>query len=124
MKTLLAAPVLCQGEAVGRVYLADRKDERPFSEEDEVLAAAFANFLSLIVAHHREVVRRQQAEEMLRQRQKLEAIGHLAGGVAHDFNNILTVIFGHCEMLASRFRGDRAVQREIEEKSKVAERRA
>jgi signal transduction histidine kinase/CheY-like chemotaxis protein len=124
MKTLLAVPVLCQGEVVGRVYLADRKDERPFSEEDEVLAAAFAKFLSLIVAHHREVVRRQQAEEMLRQRQKLEAIGHLAGGVAHDFNNILTVIFGHCEMLASRFRGDRAVQREIEEMSKVAERGA
>jgi len=45
------------------------------------------------------MLRIKKAEERLRHSQKLEAIGILAGGVAHDFNNILTVIRGYSTML-------------------------
>lgn len=71
-----------------------------------------------------DVTERLQLEEQLRNAQQLEAIGRLAGGVAHDFNNILSIIMGHGELLLATVAADERVRNGVEQIQRAADRAA
>ena len=72
----------------------------------------------------RDITAQRRAEEQLRQAQKMEAIGRLAGGVAHDFNNILGIIAACGELLRSRVDSNPESQQFLDNLRKATERGA
>jgi two-component system cell cycle sensor histidine kinase/response regulator CckA len=72
----------------------------------------------------RDLTERKRVEEHLRQAQRMEAIGRLAGGVAHEVNNMMTVILGFCTFLAKSLEDADERQEDVAQIARAAERSA
>jgi two-component system, cell cycle sensor histidine kinase and response regulator CckA len=63
----------------------------------------------------RDITIQKHLEDQLLHSQKIEAVGRLAGGLAHDFNNILTAISGYAELLSAKVSGDEKLMSNVQE---------
>ncbi len=111
-KTLLDRTLTCGSSEQGRLELLSASGERVVIElkTRPIVAEGVVVGLQGI---GRDVGDRERLEAELRHAQKMEAVGRLAGGVAHDFNNVLAGIMGQCELLMLKRQDDELVRQRL-----------
>jgi two-component system, cell cycle sensor histidine kinase and response regulator CckA len=109
-----------------------RREAEYVRRDGKTVVARIANALvrdadgkpSYVIGMAEDVTEQRQLEEQLRQSQKLEAIGRLAGGVAHDFNNMLTAIGGYTALALEHAPEASQLQGDLDEIRKATDRAA
>jgi len=102
-----------------------RKDGASFYAAWSYSAVADARgHVTHFVATYRDMTEKRHLQEALVHAQRLDAVGRLAGGVAHDFNNLISVINGYCQILTGRLAGQADLLHEIEEIHKAGQKAA
>jgi PAS domain S-box-containing protein len=116
---------LTSGETWSGRLINKKKDGTLFTEEAVISpvldeAGRIINY----VAVKRDITSELVLDSQLRQAQKMEAVGRLAGGVAHDFNNMLSIIIGHTDMILEQTDSSQPIHPDLQEIKKAGERSA
>ncbi|MBF0460579.1 MAG: PAS domain S-box protein [Magnetococcales bacterium] len=87
---LLSVPVISGGRTIAQIVVTN--NVRDYTQDDRAVMERIADLFAIVLG-------RVNLERQLRHAGRLEAVGTLAGGVAHDFNNILAIIIGNIELV-------------------------
>jgi GAF domain-containing protein/CheY-like chemotaxis protein len=123
VRTFSGLPILLGGRLLG-VLAIGRRGDRPMAGDEEALAQALVGQAAAAIenarlyeaarAHELEATRAleelQRTQDQLVRMEKLRALGEMASGVAHDFNNVLAIILGRVQLLQRRI-ADPALRR-------------
>ncbi|MEI6208797.1 MAG: GAF domain-containing protein [Desulfuromonadales bacterium] len=118
----MTVPVFSNDRIVAVVGIANKTSD--YDEENVLQLTLLMNSVWKYVENKRGEEERLKLESQLHQAQKMESIGSLAGGVAHDFNNKLSVILGHAYLALTELPENHPIRENLEEIRKAADQSA
>jgi PAS domain S-box-containing protein len=120
IKRHMNIPIIVRSKIVLVAGVGNKADD--YDETDIQQLTLLMEGIWRIIERRRDLEDRKKLEEKLIQAQKMEAVGRLAGGVAHDFNNMLTPILGYAELLKRGLPQDDPRQNKLNEIIRASER--
>ncbi len=118
--TFAGFPLKIGSATIGMIGLAN--SEHGYSSDDIIDLETFSHSCALAISAARAETIRKSTLDQLHQSQKMEAIGQLAGGISHDFNNLLTVITGYSTLALQKIGSDHPASKDIEQVINAGER--
>jgi len=117
-KSILCVPLKAKSKMIGVLEVINKVDDTSFTEEDAMLLNIFANQAAIAIENARfydelkdRYEEEKQLQEKLAESEKLRAMGLMASGVAHDFNNMLAIIFGNIDLAEAEDNKDMFLKR-------------
>jgi signal transduction histidine kinase/CheY-like chemotaxis protein len=115
VRSWLCVPMWIAGKRAGSLNLDTVSTEKHWAGHDIALVRTAGEIFANAIARQRHEIERETLEARLAQAHRLEALGTLAGGIAHEFNNILGAILGYAEMALAALRGHGPAQRHLQQ---------
>ena len=130
MRSIISIPLISRDEVIGVLHIRSTK-LNAYSENDlrlaervgHRIAGAIAN-VKLFTEGKRAEEERQRLEERLSRAEKMESLGTMAGGVAHDLNNVLGVLVGYSELLLMEIAEESPLRKHVSNILKSSQRSA